>query len=120
VLEFGAGISLEELILRHAFGEPVTSQRATGAVGAMMIPVPTEGILRRWEGTAEAQAVPGIAGIDITAKIGLPIRKLPAGESYLGFIFATGDSPEFVESALRRAHSYLRFDFAPMLHLRAN
>ena len=29
VLEFGAGMSLEELILRHAFGETVTPQRTT-------------------------------------------------------------------------------------------
>jgi len=34
---------------------------------------------------------------------------LPEGRSYLGFIFATGASPAFVESALRSAHATLDF-----------
>jgi len=34
---------------------------------------------------------------------------LPEGRSYLGFIFATNDSPASVEEALRRAHERLDF-----------
>src|SRR5215210_9191503 len=41
VLEFGAGMTLEELILRHAVGLPLDSlDRPTDAAGAMMIPIP--------------------------------------------------------------------------------
>jgi hypothetical protein len=38
---------------------------------------------------------------------------LPEGKRYLGFIFARGESPEFVEAALREAHRRLAFDIAP-------
>ena len=40
---------------------------------------------------------------------------LPEGSSYLGFIFARGNSPREVEAALRQAHSGLRFDIATAL-----
>jgi hypothetical protein len=42
---------------------------------------------------------------------------LPEGESYLGFIFARGDTPAEVESALRAAHACLRFDVQPIIPL---
>jgi hypothetical protein len=51
----------------------------------------------------------------ITAKEGQKILPLPEGASYLGFIFARGDSESRVESALRAAHSALRFKIATAL-----
>ncbi|HMU78976.1 MAG TPA: hypothetical protein PKC57_01845, partial [Microthrixaceae bacterium] len=42
-----------------------------------------------------------------TATIGRRIDALPDGGRYLGFVFARGDTPDSVESALRRAHSEL-------------
>ena len=44
-----------------------------------------------------------------------PIVPLPEGASYLGFIFACGDDPAMVETALREAHSRLRFEIRPQL-----
>ena len=38
---------------------------------------------------------------------------LPEGASYLGFVFATGDTPEQAEAALRRAHAELNIVVAP-------
>ena len=38
---------------------------------------------------------------------------LPEGDSYLGFIFARGATPEAVEAALREAHGRLHFEIAP-------
>jgi hypothetical protein len=35
---------------------------------------------------------------------------LPEGTSYLGFIFARGNSPVEVEAAIRRAYALLKFD----------
>jgi hypothetical protein len=53
--------------------------------------------------------------IEITAKRRQPLVPLPEGASYLGFIFARGESPEFVEDALRIAHGKLRFVVSPAL-----
>ena len=75
-----------------------------------MIPIPEAGLLRGVSGVEEAKAVTGIEDVQITAKLNYPLVPLPEGESYLGFIFARGDSPDQVEAALRAAHSQLRFD----------
>jgi hypothetical protein len=41
-----------------------------------------------------------------------PLIPLPEGDSYLGFIFARGETPDEVEAALRTAHACLRFEIA--------
>ena len=48
-LRFGAGISLEEVILRHALGLPARRPRAASAAasGVMMLPIPRAGTLAR-------------------------------------------------------------------------
>ncbi|MEA2527833.1 MAG: hypothetical protein QOF73_5060, partial [Thermomicrobiales bacterium] len=118
ILEFGAGMSLEELILRHAVGLPLpTTERAGEAVGVMMIPIPRGGVLKAVDGQHDACRVPGITGLEITAKTNYPIVPLPEGAAYLGFIFARGDTPEFVEAALREAHGRLRIRIDPLLSL---
>jgi biotin carboxylase len=111
VLEFGSGMCLEELILRHAIGQEITSiQRDTRAAGVMMIPIPSAGMLKGVRGVEEAQRVPLITGVEITAKLNYPLVPLPEGASYLGFIFARGETPAGVESAIRQAHKLLRFE----------
>jgi biotin carboxylase len=118
VLEFGTGVSLEELILRHAVGLDLPdTNRAGQAAGVMMIPIPKAGLLKGAEGIDDACAVPGVTGVEITAKLNHPILPLPEGASYLGFIFARGPSPEDAETALREAHARLRFDIRPMIPL---
>jgi biotin carboxylase len=118
VLEFGAGMGLEELILRHAAGIPLGStERSHDAAGVMMIPIPKAGMLRCVEGVEEAHAVEGVTGIEITAPLNQLIVPLPEGESYLGFIFARADSPERAEAALREAHELLRFRIDPTIAL---
>ena len=114
-LRFGLGdISLEEVILRHALGmelDPLV--RASEASGVMMIPIPRAGVMRGVEGIEAAEAVPGVTGVSITIRAGEQVVPLPEGASYLGFIFARGNSPAQVESALREACGRLRFDIAP-------
>ena len=101
-LRFGAGISLEELILRHALRLPLDDiARETSASGVMMLPIPRAGVLRDVLGQDAARAVPGVTGLEITVPRGRPVRPLPEGDRYLGFLFARGDSPEAVEAALR-------------------
>lgn len=110
-LRFGAGISLEELVLRHALGRDVDDLgRVDGAAGVMMLPIPRSGVLVGVAGIDEARAVDGITGVEITATRGRRIEQLPEGGRYLGFLFARADAPDRVESALREAHGLLRID----------
>lgn len=118
ILEFGAGMSLEELIVRHAVGLPLQStDRTEAAVGVMMIPIPRGGVLKAIDGQDDACQVPGITGLEITAKLNYPITPLPEGASYLGFMFARAETPEAVESALREAHARLQIRIDPLLSL---
>jgi biotin carboxylase len=116
VLRFGIDSSLEELIVRQAAGLPPgdTAQRDRAA-GVMMIPIPEAGLLREVAGVEEAAAVPLIESIEITARLNYPLTPLPEGDSYLGFIFARGETPDEVEAALRQAHSRLRFKIDALL-----
>jgi biotin carboxylase len=114
--ELGENISLEELIIRLALGEDVESaRREKTASGVMMIPIPRAGVYQKVEGVDEARATPGVEDIRITAKPGQKLVPLPEDASYLGFIFARAQSPEFVEDALRHAHQKLRFNISPVL-----
>ncbi len=116
ILQFGVDMCLEELILRQAIGLEVGSvSREQQAVGVMMIPIPGAGMLRAVHGVEQAEAVPGIVGVEITARLHNQIVPLPEGDSYLGFIFARGDTPAQVEAALREAHQHLKFDIKPLL-----
>lgn len=118
VLEFGAGMGLEELILRHAAGLPLGStDRGDTAAGVMMIPIPRRGMLREVEGIDAAAVVPGVTGIEITAPLNQPIVPLPEGESYLGFIFVRRETPAEAEAALREAHGRLAFRTDPLIPL---
>ena len=63
ILEFGAGMSLEELILRNALRmETPSADRATQAAGVMMIPIPKGGMLHAVSGVEEALATPHVDG----------------------------------------------------------
>jgi len=116
-LRFGTDMSLEELILRQALGLPVEAAREGGAGGVMMIPIPAAGHLRGVVGVEAASAVPGIETVEITARMNHPLVPLPEGDSYLGFIFARGETPAEVEQALRTAHACLRFEIAAEIPL---
>lgn len=116
ILRFGVGDTLEELIIRQAAGLPLgDTSRHDRAAGVMMIPIPQAGLFRGATGIEEAAAVPLVTGIEITARANYPIVPLPEGDSYLGFIFARGESPEDVEAALREAHGRLSFTIDPLL-----
>jgi biotin carboxylase len=112
-LRFGVGVSLEEVILRHALGLPLGDlRREAAASGVMMLPIPRAGVLREVRGQDEARAVPGIAGVEISIGRGRPVRPLPEGDRYLGFLFARGETPAQVEQALRTAQARLGIEIA--------
>jgi len=109
-------VSLEELLIRLMLGLDVSRiYREDAASGVMMIPIPEAGYYQETQGIDQARAVSGIEDVAITAKELQKLVLLPEGASYLGFIFARGSSPEFVENALRRAHGKLHFVISPAL-----
>ncbi len=74
-----------------------------------MIPVPASGVLEAVEGESAARAVAGVTDLEITARLHDYIAAWPEGASYLGFLFARGESADEVERGLRLAHGKLRF-----------
>ncbi len=103
-LRFGAGISLEEVILRHAVGLPLDGlAREQSAAGVMMLPIERAGTLVEVRGKDDALAVEGIVGLEITVPVGRTLTPLPEGDRYLGFLFARAETPAAVEAALRKA-----------------
>jgi biotin carboxylase len=115
-LRFGAGLTLEEVLVAHAMGRPLADVgREARAAGVMMLPIPSRGVLHGVAGEEAARAVPGVQDVVITAPEGRELVPLPEGDSYLGFLFAKGDTPERVEAALREGHRRLRFDIRPAL-----
>ena len=116
-LRFGLdGVSLEELLLRHALGIAGSDlEREEAASGVMMIPVPRSGIFEGVDGIGEAEKVAGVMEIRITARVHDYVAAWPEGSSYLGFIFSRADSPPDAEESLRAAHGKLRFRFSPRL-----
>jgi biotin carboxylase len=113
-LRFGAGRSLEELILRHALGEPAgEEERESAAAGVMMIPVPAGGTLEAVHGLETARALPGIEDVEIAIPLTQTVVPWPEGHRYLGFIFARGAAAAEVEASLRLAHRALAFEIRP-------
>lgn len=109
-------IGLEELLLRHSLQLPGSdSPRERRASAVMMIPVPRSGVLERIEGQDAARLVPGITGLEITARLHDYIAAWPEGSSYLGFLFASAETPDAAEDAIRSAHGKLRFTLSPRL-----
>jgi len=114
VLRFGAGMSLEDLIIRHALDEDFEPpDRQSQATGVMMIPTARAGRFIDVRGLDEAKAVSGVEDVTISAHLGQRLVPLPEGSRYLGFIFASAESPERVERALRESHAQLEFLIEP-------
>jgi L-amino acid ligase C-terminal domain 2 len=81
----------------------------------LMLPIRKRGVLEEVRGVAAARAVPLIEDVAITAHLREELVPLPEGASYLGFVFARGDTPEQVEAALRAAGDKIEAVVAPRL-----
>jgi biotin carboxylase len=118
VRQDGTTGSLEELLLRHALGEPAAGwSRESRASAVMMIPIPAPGVYRGVSGLDAASVVDGVDEVTITAKPDQVLVPLPEGASYLGFIFAHGESNGLAVAALRQAHRALQFAVEPQLRV---
>jgi len=80
-----------------------------------MIPVPHSGVLEGASGEEAALATPGITELLITARLHDSISAWPEGSSYLGFLFARGNTAGEVEQAIREAHEELEFKITARL-----
>jgi biotin carboxylase len=105
-LRFGSGVSLEEIIIRHALGMGTDGLvREDLASGVLMLPIHTRGVLDEVTGQDRARAVDGVVGVEISIPAGRPVVPLPEGDRYLGFVFARARTPDQVIEALRRAEA---------------
>lgn len=107
MLHFGAGTTLEELVLRQALGLPFDPRRDGGAVGVWMVPVPATGTVTGIDGVDRARRVPGVAEVVIDVVVGERVEALPRSGRYLGFVFARGEHPDEVAAALHKAAAEL-------------
>lgn len=117
MLDNGTRFSLEELSVALAIGQAVEPEPLPGSRGVMMIPIRKGGLLRRVEGVLAASSVPCVEKIDIAIPEGHELIPLPEGNQYLGFIFASAETPGEVEQALRDAHARLEFVTAPVFRI---
>lgn len=80
-----------------------------------MLPIPARGTLTEVRGVEKARLVPLIEDVVITAHLREELVPLPEGASYLGFVFARGESPQAVEAALRAAGEHIHAVVTPRL-----
>lgn len=109
LLEYSLGKSLEEVIIQLMCMQDLALTSNDEYAGVLMIPIPQKGLLKRIEGTTEAQKVRHITSVELFIQPGYELVPLPYGSSYLGFIFARSKSFDTTLEALKQAHSKLRF-----------
>ena len=109
--------NVEELAISLAIDRPGEVNMPEQARGVMMLPVKNKGLLKRVEGLLEANRVKHIDKIDIIISAGHELVPLPEGNQYLGYIFASAETPEQVTSAIREAYAKLKFVTAPIFKI---
>lgn len=113
-LRFGAGVSLEEVIIRHALGLGLEGLvREEQASGVMMLPIRSAGVLEEVLGQERALAIEGVVGLEISIAPGKDVVPVPEGSRYLGFLFARAATALEVETSLRRAEACLTVRLRP-------
>lgn len=112
-----ANFNIEELAVSIAIDQPVDTCLSTQSRGVMMIPIKEKGLLKRVEGLLAARSVSGIDKIDIIINTNHELIPLPEGNQYLGYIFASAESPERVILAIREAYALLDFIVTPIFKI---
>ena len=108
---------IEELAISLAMNQPIKVTMPEQARGVMMIPIREKGLLKRVEGLLEANRIKHIDKVDIIIREGHELVPLPEGNQYLGYIFASAETPEQVTAAIREAYGLLKFITAPIFKI---
>jgi hypothetical protein len=111
-LRSGLGEPQEVVLARAALGMDLGTAALEGSVGSLMLPIPRSGTLLAVEGLDEARAIPGITGVELTARLGEQVLALPEGDRYLGFAYAHTGHPSETEAALRAVMGVVRIEVA--------
>lgn len=109
------GVTLEEVVIRHALGQavPTPTSEAT-ARGVLMLPVHRSGRVAAVGGVEAARARKGVTDVVMTVGAGEDVVALPAGDRYLGFVFAQAATADEVEAALRAAWASVEIDITAL------
>jgi len=110
--------SVEELAISLAIDEVIETNLPEQARGVMMIPIKESGLLKRVEGLLLARKTAYIDKVDIMIREGHELVPLPEGNQYLGYIFASAESPDLVTSSIRKAYEHLKFVMTPIFKIK--
>lgn len=114
-LRFEGGQHLEDLVVQHVLGLGSTrAERRGGPVGIWMVPTPSDGVFRGFEGLEEVRRLPGVDAVEITTAPGSVVFSPPRTQSYLGFVFVRGISRANVLERLAAARGVLRPMIEPL------
>ncbi|WP_367127898.1 pyridoxal-phosphate dependent enzyme [Saccharothrix sp. HUAS TT1] len=104
LIRLATGVELLEQQLRVAAGlPPDLAPSDDGCAGIAFLLAPRPGVLRAVTGAADAEAVPGIARVTVTAQVGATVRPPVNAYDRLGYVIARGATPEEVDAALTAA-----------------
>jgi cysteine synthase A len=104
LIRLATGVELLEQQLRvAAVLPPDLAPLDTGHAGIAFLLAPHLGVLRAVDGVADAEAVPGVAGVTVTAEVGATVRPPVNAYDRLGYVIARGATPEEVDAALTAA-----------------
>jgi len=107
------GVSLEELVIRHALNLPLPAPIAgPPATGVLMLPVTATGRVDAVRGVDAARMVRGVTEVVMAVGVGQHVVVLPAGDRYLGFVFARNETADEVEVALRAAWAAIEVEIS--------
>ncbi len=105
------GVSLEELVIRHALALALPTPSAhAAATGVLMLPATDTGQIVEVRGIDAARTMEGVTDVVISVGAGQDVVALPAGDRYLGFVFARADTADAVEAALRAAWAAIEIE----------
>src|ERR1700722_1060077 len=113
---YALGEDIHFSILKCALGESfeIPAQRPGCAAGAIMLPIPTEGILRVVRGLDVVGQLPGVRDVIMAVQPGQTIVPFPEQSCYNGFVTAAGASTEDVVQTLNMARNSVLLELDPI------
>lgn len=115
LVQLASGIDLLSEQIRDASGSPVKlTGREHGFAGVHFLTAARPGILRDVEGVPEAERLPGVDRVVVTAQPGRSVG--PARNAYdrLGYVIASGPSRTSIIETLDRASRIIRIGLKPI------